>query len=186
MVGACPPVGDFAAAAKGLLLAHHRMECLMHRWVLAALCAVLPCLAAAQTIYKVQMPDGSVLFTDTLPPEAKILEQRQGKSPARPAASNPATPATPTTQVPPQGIGFDGSAVQPARKSSALDTAMAEVAKKKLELGREPLAGERLGLKGGGSRLSPEYEARVEGLERDVANAELRLQRAYEARNAAR
>ena len=167
----------------------------MHRWVLAALCAVLPCLAAAQTIYKVQMPDGSVMFTDTLPPEAKILEQRQGKSPARPAASGPATPATPTTQVPPQGIGFDGSAVQPARKSSALDTAMAEVndaerallaAKKKLELGREPLAGERLGLKGGGSRLSPEYEARVEGLERDVANAELRLQRAYEARNAAR
>ncbi len=167
----------------------------MHRWVLAALCAALPCLAAAQTIYKVQMPDGSVMFTDTLPPEAKILEQRAGKSPPRPAASSPATPATPTTQVPPQGIGFDGSAVQPARKSSALETAMAEVndaeralqaAKKKLELGREPLAGERLGLKGGGSRLSPEYEARVEGLERDVANAELRLQRAYEARNAAR
>jgi hypothetical protein len=85
--------------------------------------------------------------------------------------------------------------VQPPRKSSAIDAAIAEVneaeralqlAKRKLELGREPMAGERLGLKGGGSRLTPEYEARLEGLERDVANAELRLQRAYEARNAAR
>ena len=37
----------------------------MHRWVLAALCAALPCLAASQTIYKVQLPDGSVMFTDT-------------------------------------------------------------------------------------------------------------------------
>ena len=167
----------------------------MHRWVLAALCAALPCLAAAQTIYKVQMPDGSVMFTDTPPPDAKILEQREGKLPARPAASSPVTPATPASQVPPQGIGFDGMPLQPARKPSAIDAATAEVndaeralqaAKRKLELGREPLAGERLGLKGGGSRLTPEYEARVGGLERDVANAELRLQRAYEARNAAR
>ena len=167
----------------------------MHRWFLAALCAALPCLAASQTIFKVQMPDGSVMFTDTPPPDAKILEQREGKLPARPAASGPVTPATPASQVPPQGIGFDGMPLQPARKPSAIDAATAEVndaeralqaAKRKLELGREPLAGERLGLKGGGSRLTPEYEARVGGLERDVANAELRLQRAYEARNAAR
>jgi hypothetical protein len=139
------------------------------------------------------MPDGSVMFTDTPPPDAKILEQREGRSPARPPSS-PA-PSAPAIQVPPQGIGFDGQPLQPLRKSSAIDAAIAEVneaeralqlAKRKLELGREPQAGERLGLKGGGSRLTPEYEARLEGLERDVANAELRLQRAYEARNAAR
>lgn len=167
----------------------------MHRWVLAALCAVVPCLAASQTIYKVQLPDGSVMFTDTPPPDAKILEQRESRSPARPASSPAPAPAATPTLVPPQGIGFDGQPVQPARKSSAIDAAMTEVneaeralqlAKRKLELGREPLAGERLGLKGGGSRLAPEYEARVGGLERDVSNAELRLQRAYEARNAAR
>jgi hypothetical protein len=167
----------------------------MHRWVLAALCAALPCLAASQTIYKVQLPDGSVMFTDTPPPDARILEQRESRSPARPASSPAPAPTTPATQVPPQGIGFDGQPLQPARKSSAIDAAITEVneaeralqlAKRKLELGREPLAGERLGLKGGGSRLTPEYEARLGGLERDVANAELRLQRAYEARNAAR
>ena len=167
----------------------------MHRWFLAALCAALPCLAASQTIFKVQMPDGSVMFTDTPPPDAKILEQREGRSPARPPSTPAPAPSAPATQVPPQGIGFDGQPVQPSRKSSAIDAAVTEVneaeralqlAKRKLELGREPLAGERLGLKGGGSRLTPEYEARLEGLERDVANAELRLQRAYEARNAAR
>jgi hypothetical protein len=60
------------------------------------------------------------------------------------------------------------------------------VARRKLELGREPLPGERLGLKGGGSRLSPEYEARVGELEKEVSAAEARLKRAYEARNALR
>lgn len=167
----------------------------MYRWVLAALAVALPCLAVSQTIYKVQMPDGSVMFTDTPPPDAKILEQREGRSPARQASSPAPAPTVPAAQVPAQGIGFDGQPLQPVRKSSALDAAIAEVneaeralqlAKRKLELGREPKEGERLGLKGGGSRLTPEYEARIEGLERDVANAELRLQRAYEARNAAR
>ena len=58
-----------------------------------------------------------------------------------------------------------------------------QVARRKLEVGREPQAGERLGTAKGASRLSPEYEARVAGLEREVAAAEERLQRAYTARN---
>ncbi len=166
----------------------------MHRWVLAALCAALPCLAAAQMIYKVQMPDGSVLFTDTPPPDAKILEERAAKSTPRPATPGRAAPTVPSMVAP--GIGPDGMPVAPAmRKSSAIDAAAAEVneaeralksAKEKLEIGREPLPGERLGLKGGGSRLSPDYEARIAGLERDVASAEARLQRAYQARTTAR
>jgi hypothetical protein len=60
------------------------------------------------------------------------------------------------------------------------------VAKRRLELGREPLPGERRGLAGGGSRLTEEYEARLAGLEREVADAEARLKRANESRNAAR
>jgi hypothetical protein len=58
------------------------------------------------------------------------------------------------------------------------------VARRKLEVGREPLAGERLGTVKGGSRLSPEYEARIESLERDVSVAEDRVRRAYATRNA--
>jgi len=88
-----------------------------------------------------------------------------------------------------------GSTVTPLKGPANLDDANAEVGaaerdlavmRRKLELGREPLPGERLGLKGGGTRLSPEYEARVGELEREVTAAEARLKRAYEARNAAR
>ncbi len=50
------------------------------------------------------------------------------------------------------------------------------VAKRKLELGREPLPGERRGLAGGGSRLTPEYEARIAAMERDVAATEAKAQ----------
>ncbi len=82
-------------------------------------------------------------------------------------------------------------AVQP----SALDKASGDVeaaeralqeAKADLERGREPQEGERLGLKGGGSRLSPAYEERVRQLEQRVTLAEERLRAAYAARNAAR
>ncbi len=59
-------------------------------------------------------------------------------------------------------------------------------ARRRLEAGREPLPGERLGTATGGSRLTPEYESRIAGLERDVAAAEERVKRAYEARNALR
>ena len=80
-------------------------------------------------------------------------------------------------------------------KSNPLDAATQEVAaaesalqaaKRRLELGREPLPGERLGLAGGGTRLSPDYETRVASLEREVADAEARVARAYAARNALR
>jgi hypothetical protein len=56
------------------------------------------------------------------------------------------------------------------------------VAKRKLELGREPLPGERRGLAGGGSRLTPEYESRIAAMEREVAATEARLKKAYESR----
>lgn len=167
----------------------------MHRWVLAALCATLPCLASAQTIYKVQLPDGSILFTDAPPPESKVLEERESKSAPRPAVRG-STPVPGTSTAPAPGFGPDGMPLATAaRKPNGLDAAIREVneaeralvaAKQKLEQGREPLPGERLGLKGGGSRLTPEYEARVAGLERDVISAETRLKRAQDARNAAR
>ena len=55
-------------------------------------------------------------------------------------------------------------------------------AKRQLETGREPLPGERRGLAGGGSRLTPEYEARIAAMEREVAQSEARLKKAYESR----
>jgi hypothetical protein len=157
-----------------------------------AACVVLitatsPALAA--TIYKVQMPDGSILFTDTPPQGAKILEERDAGRSQPPAVRAPAAAPQPLP-----GMSSEPTATG-APKARPIDAAIQEidaaerslqVAKRRLELGREPLPGERLGLAGGGSRLSPEYEARVVGLEKEVADAEARLKRAYEARNAAR
>ena len=161
----------------------------MHRLLIAVLVAV-PCLAVAQSIYKVQTPDGSILFTDTPPPGSKILEERSAKpTPRISGTSTTSRPAVRSVPIGPAGVGAS------PRSPSSIDAAMQEVtsaeaavqvAKRRLELGREPLPGERLGLAGGGSRLTPEYEARVAGLEREVADAEARLKRAHEARNAAR
>jgi hypothetical protein len=55
-----------------------------------------------------------------------------------------------------------------------------------LESGREPLPGERLGMQGGGSRLTQAYFDRIHGLELAVEAAKLRLDKAYQARNALR
>jgi hypothetical protein len=165
------------------------MENAMRRLLTLACLIGVPAIVAASTIYKVQMPDGSIMYTDTVPAGGKILEERETK--ARPRA----VPAAPRA-VPAEGA--PGRVIAPAlspREADKLDTAVNEIAeaeralavsRRKLELGREPLPGERLGLAGGGSRLSPEYEARQRVLEAEVSSAEMRLKRAYEARNAAR
>lgn len=161
----------------------------MRRLLTLACLIGLPALVAAATIYKVQMPDGSIMFTDTVPAGGKILEERETK--AKPRAAPPTPRPVPAEGAPARIIAPPLS----PREADKLDTAVNEVAeaerslavaRRKLELGREPLPGERLGLAGGGSRLSPEYEARQRGLEAEVASAEMRLKRAYEARNAAR
>lgn len=173
----------------------------MHRFVAAVCLAMVP-VAAAATIYKVQMPDGTILFTDSPPANGKILEERESKSIARPpvraatplagsaAAAGLERPAIPVLPSPAPRSG-SGPGMPPVAPQN-IDAANAEVTaaerelsvlRRKLEVGREPLPGERLGTAKGGSRLSPEYEARIGGLEREVAAAEERVKRAYEARN---
>jgi hypothetical protein len=190
-----PVTGPFAALDDPLLLVAWK-ESAMLRVLTVCLIGLVglisaPLIALGATIYKVELPDGSILFTDSPPPGAKILEERETKSASRaaPPRSVAGSQAPAATGIPP------GSTVVPLKGPANLEAAMAEisaaerelaVARRKLELGREPLPGERLGLKGGGSRLSPEYEARVGELEKEVSAAEARLKRAYEARNALR
>jgi hypothetical protein len=174
------------------------------RSLVAALLLGLPTLASAQTIYKVQTPDGSILFTDAPPPGSKVLEERSGRPAPRVSGNAPAgvpprgvptmsgpgappgVPLPPGARVstsPPPGAADPAAAAM--QEVTAAEAALA-VSKRRLELGREPLPGERRGLAGGGSRLTEEYEQRIAGLERDVADAEARLQRAYAARNTGR
>ena len=162
----------------------------MRRLILAACLTGAPLLAIGQSmIYKVQMPDGSVLYSDSIPSGGKVLEEREAKStprvntvPSQPSArpggsaTRPGAAADPTMRpVAPSKGGV------PPDNIAALERDLA-IAKKKLELGREPLPGERRGLAGGGSRLTPEYEARIAGMERDVATLEGKLKSAYEKR----
>ncbi|MGH6611877.1 MAG: hypothetical protein ACRECQ_16665 [Burkholderiaceae bacterium] len=168
----------------------------MLRSLIAACLVIAPLFVAAATIYKVQMPDGSVLFSDSVPAGGKVLEERESKNTPR-VSTVPSPPPTvkggaiqPVPRTGPAGIP-PGSTVRPLDPNSKLkmpapDVSTSErelaVARRKLELGREPLPGERRGLAGGGSRLTPEYESRIASMEREVAAAEAKLKQAYDAR----
>ena len=155
----------------------------MRRMILAVCLACAPLLATGQPmIYKVQMPDGSVLYSDTVPSGGKVLEEREAKStprvntlPSQPAARAGVSP----NLVRPIAPVNKGAA--PPANIETLERELA-VAKRKLELGREPLPGERRGLAGGGSRLTPEYEARIAAMEREVQATEAKLKSAYDSR----
>lgn len=149
--------------------------------------------ALAQTvIYKVRYADGRIGFTDSPPRDATILERRDL---GRPANVAPAPP--PRANAPERATSAQPAAQDAASAAAAADLGAAwqeindaqralDEARRALETGREPLPGERLGLVGGGSRLSPDYDARVRALEEAVVAAEARLKDAHGARNAAR
>jgi hypothetical protein len=189
----------FEEGRRAAIVGSTARETAMRRYIAAISLAVAPVVAVA-TIYKVEMPDGTILFTDAPPSNGKILETRESKSAPRPPvkAGSPATPVSPGAASGPvaRPVPVLPSPERPAAPSTAvprnLEAAAAEinaaereltVARRKLEVGREPQPGERLGTAKGGSRLSPEYESRIADLEREVAAAEQRVKRAYETRN---
>ena len=167
----------------------------MFRLIFAMCIAGSPLIATSQSmIYKVQMPDGSVMYSDAVPSGAKVLEERESKStprvntvPSQPGAAKGTLPVQGavtrpgTSAVPILRPGVPAKAAAPAENISNLERELA-VAKRKLELGREPLPGERRGLAGGGSRLTPEYEARIAAMEREVTATEAKLKNAYDNR----
>ena len=162
----------------------------MLRMIFAVCLATAPLIVAGQSmIYKVQMPDGSVLYSDNVPSGGKVLEEREAKStprlnvlPSQPGRGAPPTQAAITRS--PSAVmrpGIPTKGMTPPANIDTLERDLA-IAKRNLELGREPLPGERRGLAGGGSRLTPEYEARIEALERQVTMTEAKLKDAYAKR----
>jgi hypothetical protein len=154
----------------------------------ALLCLLLPALllaaasnaqAQGKTVYKVQLPDGKIEFTDSPPPGAKILDT-----------------ITPQTNITlPRPVAPAAGTASGAAPRSGIDAAMREVeqaeraltqARRNREAGREPREGETQGIRSGGTRTTAAYEARQKALEDDVASAEERVKRAHETRNAAR
>ncbi len=171
----------------------------MLRLISAMLLAAAPLLAGGQMIYKVQMPDGSLMYSDSVPSGGKVLEEREAKSTPRvttlpvspatkgatPSQTAVARPGSTTTPAPFMRPALPGKGTTSSDNAANLERELA-VARRKLELSREPLPGERRGLAGGGSRLTPEYEARIAAMEREVAATEAKLKGAYDSKNTGR
>ena len=143
--------------------------------------------AAADTIYKVRLKDGSIEFTDKPPAGAVVLEKREGPPPPAvlPAPSREAAKEV-DERLQRRSARLDEASSEVASAELALKKAKAD-----LEQGLEPLPGERIGIVGKRrgvqqTRLTEAYEARIQLLRKAVADAEARLAKAIDARAAVR
>lgn len=144
--------------------------------------ALLPTLAAAQTVYKYRRPDGTIIYSDAPVHGAKLIGRFQ-------LVPVPA-PDVPETRPQPAGADPDERA---RTRLESLNAADAEIkaadqalkdAQERQQAGVEPLPGERIANVGARtSRLSPEYFERQQQLADDVEAAQARLDQAYRIRN---
>lgn len=149
-------------------------------WVLFAAAAM------AQTVYKYQRPDGTVIYSDAPIHGARLI----GRFQLVPLPQDsPAPERGVRERIPGQGTGE----ARAERRVQALDAAEAEIkaadqalvdAQARQRAGVEPLPGERIGNAGRrSSRLGPDYLERQRELDREVERARIRLERAYRQRN---
>ena len=140
---------------------------------------------AAQTVYKYQRPDGSLVYSDEPIKGARLLERfRLARAPAQASRAEPARTAEPRSeaQPPDRALRLDGADAEVQAAQKAVDDARG-----RLQQGVEPLPGERAGNVGGKTtRLTEDYFARVQRLERDLKDANARLEQAYDRRNDAK
>jgi len=153
---------------------------------LAAFLAALLAAAAApaQNAYRFVTPDGRVIYSDQPVPGARL----EATIVTPPAAASPA----PATTLTPRQEALARSADERIRRLNELtveiqnaerDLAAANAA---LQAGIEPLEGERIGTYAGRARLNDAYWARQDHNQMAVANAQARLNRAVQERNALR
>jgi hypothetical protein len=128
--------------------------------------------ATAQTVFKSTMPDGKVVYGEKPVAGAKKVDK-----------IDPPPAQTGTTTITPQEKAraeqsskpaFGAAAANPGRARDDAQKALqdAEAAR---EAGKEPLPGERQGLKGGGSRLNDAYQERQKSLDDAVEAARKRV-----------
>ena len=154
---------------------------------IVALALVTACgLAAAETVYKYERPDGKVIYSDSPVPGARLI----GRFELVPAPA----PAEPVRAEPPRRPSDADEAAE--RRVLAIDAADARVkaadqalrdALERQQQAFEPLPGERLGNAGGTtSRLAPGYFARQREAAAAVDAARAGLDEAYRLRNEVR
>jgi hypothetical protein len=129
--------------------------------------------ALAQTVYKSTMPDGSIVYGEKAAAGAARVETLQpaptsgirgltGEERAR-AAQSERERAT---------AAAGGAQAERELDAARKDLRQAEAAR---QAGKEPLPNERIGIVGGGSRLTEDYHARQKALEDAVDAARKRV-----------
>ena len=149
------------------------------------LAGLFAAVAGAQSAYRFVTPDGRVIYSDQPVPGAR-LEGTIVTPPAAPSSPAPATTLTPREESLAKAADerlrrLDELTAQIREASRDLEAATAA-----LQTGLEPLEGERIGTYAGRARLNDAYWARQEANQRAVANAQARLDRAVQERNALR
>lgn len=126
--------------------------------------------ALSQPVYKSTMPDGKVVYGEKPVTGAKKVDKIDP-----PPAQTGMTTITPQEKARAEQSKPTSQPSSPGRARDEANKALkdAEAAR---EAGKEPLPGERQGLKGGGSRLTDEYHARQKSLEAAVETARKRAE----------
>ena len=140
--------------------------------------------AAAADVFRWTDAQGRVHYGDRPAPSAASPEWR----PDLLEASGNATPGLPPGEVESarERARQRGQALAAAHRSVIDAGDEYAAARARLERETEPRPGERLGLAGGGSRLTPAYYQRIAALQAAVAAARARLDEALAARNTLR
>jgi len=150
--------------------------------LLAAALAAAAAPALADTIYKYERGDGSVVYSDTPVRDARLVERFSVAQ----ATAQPPRPAAPEAQRPAAPAGDRIARLDAADAEVRAAQQAVDAAKTRLGQGSEPLPGERVGIGGGRSRLTQDYFARQQALEEELVRANARLEAAYRQRNDAR
>lgn len=135
----------------------------------------------AQVVYKSTMPDGKVIYAEKPVPGAKRVDKIEP-----PPAKTGMTALTPEEKARAEQAA-KARAEQQAKERAAAEAKQVdlEAARKQLQQaqaardkGKEPLPGERLGIVGGGTRLTEAYHARQKTLDEAVQAARKRVEEA--------
>ena len=151
--------------------------------LVALVLALAPAVAAAQSVYKYQRPDGSTVYSDVPLSGARLIGRFELVPVPSPAKAEPARPERGAAKNP------DELAHQRVQDLDAADAAIKAAdqslkeALERQQAGVEPQPGERLGNVGGRSRLTPDYFERQRALAAEVDAARARLDEAYRQRN---
>jgi hypothetical protein len=151
--------------------------------IVATVLATCVAAASAETVYKYERRDGKVIYSDAPVRGAKLIGRFE---------LVPVPAATESGRREPPRQPADATA---ERREQALDEADARIkaadqalkdAQERQQQGVEPLPGERLGIAGGHTRLSPAYFSRQRDNAADVDAARANLDEAYRLRNEVR